>query len=189
MRFCILMGSIRLNGNTAELLKPFVSELERSGCEVSYITLVDKNINPCTGCCRCQNVEGNYGCEQNDDAIAIMDQIIESDCIVLATPIYSWFCTSPMKALLDRHYGLNKFYGNAKGSLWENKKVAIIATHGYEAKYATEPFETGIKCLCDHSRLKYVGMYSVRNEGGRKAFRTDEAIKGAEDFARRLLKE
>ena len=102
--------------------------------------------------------------EPTDDMIEIANHILWADLIVLATPIFSWYCTAKMKALLDRHYGFNKYYGSASGCLWEGKKVAIIATHGYDKEYATEPFETGIKRLCIHSKLNYVGMYSVQDE-------------------------
>ena len=187
MKFCILMGSPRLKSNTAELLKPFISELENNKCEHEYITLYDKDISPCIGCYACQHAEGCYGCSQNDDVVQIFDSVISSDVIVFASPIYTWFCTAPMKALLDRHYGLNKFYGKAKGSLWEGKKVAIIATHGYEASYAAEPFEIGIKRLCEHSNLKYCGMYSVRDEDDLASFQTKNAVEGAREFALKLL--
>jgi len=182
------MGSPRRNGNTAELLKPFITEIKENGSEINYITLSDKDIRPCTGCYTCQHVEGKYGCTQNDDVSEIMDAIIESDCIILATPIYTWYCTPPMKALLDRHYGLNKYYGKAKGSLWEGKEIAIIATHGYEAEYAASPFETGIKRLCEHSKLKYLGMYSVVHIKNIISFQTEEAINGAKNFAKQLTK-
>jgi Flavodoxin-like fold. len=92
-----------------------------------------------------------------------------------------------MKALLDRHYGLNKYYGEAKGSLWEGKKVAIIATHGYDAEYGAGPFEAGVKRLCKHSKLKYFGMYSVRDEDNLASFQTVETMEGARMFARNLL--
>jgi len=189
MKFCVIIGSPRLNGNTAELLKPFVTELVENECEVDYITLADKNIQPCSGCRACQNVADEYGCVIKDDVLMIMESIINSDCVVFATPIYTWFCTAPMKALLDRHYGLNKYYGKAaRGSLWEGKKVAIIATHGYDAKYATEPFEVGVIRLCEHSKLQYVGMYSARHIKDIKSFQTDEVITGAKAFAKQLLK-
>ena len=187
MRFCILMGSPRLNGNTAELLKPFIQELEINGCEVTYITLSDKNIQPCEGCYACQDIENEYGCVQGDDVGKIMDEIIKSDCIILATPIYTWYCTAPMKALLDRHYGLNKFYGNVKGSLWKGKKMGIIATHGYGFKFAAEPFAMGVERLCKHSGLKYVGIYSVRDKNNLASFQTEDAISGAKKFAQSLL--
>ncbi len=187
MKFCILMGSPRLKGNTAELLKPFISELEFNKAEYSYITLADKNILPCKGCYQCQDVDGKYGCVQQDDVAEIIDKIIFSDCIVLATPIYTWYCPAPMKALLDRLYGLNKYYGRAKGSLWEGKRVAIIATHGYDAEYGAGPFEIGVKRLCEHSKLTYRGMYSVRDEDNLASFQTVTATEGARLFARSLI--
>jgi len=180
------MGSPRLEGNTAELLKPFLSELRERGAEIAYITLADKTMHPCVSCFRCQKVEGSYGCVLEDEVAEIMDEIIASDCIVLATPIYTWYCTAQMKVLLDRHLGLNKYYGKVKGSLWAGKKVAIVATHGYGADFAAEPFEMGIQRLCEHSKLEYVGMYSVRNEKGLASFQTEEATAGARAFAAHL---
>ena len=187
MNILILMGSPRLGGNTAELCKPLMGELERLGAEVCYLTLADKKIQPCRGCYACQDVAGEYGCVQKDDMEAVVERIRWADCLVLATPIYSWYCTAPMKAVLDRHYGLNKFYGSAEGSLWAGKSVAILATHGYDRAYATEPFETGVRRLCDHSGLSYLGLYSLRDEDNLASFRTAEAQEGARLFARRLM--
>lgn len=188
MKICILMGSPRLHGNTAELLKPFIDELFENSAEVTYITLADKKISPCLGCYHCQNVLGEYGCKQQDDMQKIVSEVIKADCLVLATPIYTWYCPAEMKAVLDRLYGMNKYYGsNGTGSLWENKKVAIIATHGYDAKYGAGPFETGIKRLCEHSKLKYLGMYSVRDEDNLASFKTSEAVSGARKFAKSII--
>ena len=187
MKFLLLMGSPRLHGNTAELCKPFREELEQAGAQVRYVTLADKTIHPCKGCYACQNVEGAYGCVQQDDMQGIVSDILWAGCLVLATPIYSWYCTACMKAVLDRHYGLNKFYGSAKGSLWKGRGVAILATHGYEAAYACEPFETGVRRLCKHSDLHFAGLYSVRDEDDLASFQTPAAVEGARAFARSLL--
>lgn len=187
MRICVLMGSPRLNGNTAELLKPFISELKANDAEVEYITLADKNIHSCKSCYICQNSTGEYGCVQEDDMQGIVSEIVKSDCFVLATPIYTWYCTTEMKVMLDRHFGMNKYYRSGSGSLWEGKKCAIIATHGYDAQYGAGPFETGIRRLCEHSKLHYIGMYSVRDEDDKASFQTEEAMKGAVEFARHVL--
>lgn len=189
MKFCIIMGSPRLAGNTAELCKPFIAELEENNAEVKYITLADKSIKPCKGCYACQDIDGEYGCVQKDDMQSVVDEIIKSDCIVLATPIYSWYCAADMKSLLDRHYGLNKYYGSANGSLWAGKSLALLLTHGYDREYATEPFVMGIKRLCIHSNLNYLGMYSVQDEDNLASFQTEEAISGAREFARSLIKD
>ena len=185
MNVLILMGSPRLRGNTAELCKPFMEELKENGAEVRYVTLADKNINPCKGCYACQEVSCGYGCYQKDD-MPVAD-ILWADLIVLATPIYALYCAAPMKNVLDRHYGFNKYYGSAEGSLWAGKKVAIIATHGYDGAYATDPFEMGVQRLCKHSNLEYVGLYSVQDEDNLASFQTVEAVNGAKAFARKVL--
>jgi len=187
MKFCILMGSPRPKGNTEELCKPFINELKANGASADYIMLHDKHILPCLGCYKCQNVQGEYGCVQKDAVADIFEHMLGADCIVFATPIYTWYCTAPMKALLDRHYGLNKFYGTASGSLWEGKKIALITTHGYDKEYGASAFETGIRRLCEHSKLNYCGMYSVRDEDDLASFQTEEAVNGAKTFARKLL--
>ena len=159
MNILILMGSPRLHGNTAELCKYFMEELQDNKNVIKYIELEKMQINSCKECYICQDVNCDYGCSQKDDMIEIATNILWADVIVLATPIFSWYCTAKMKAVLDRHYGFNKYYGSAEGCIWEGKSVAIIATHGYEGTYATEPLETGIKRLCIQSNLNYIGMY------------------------------
>lgn len=188
MNVLILMGSPRLQGNTAELCKPFRETLEEKGCAVRYVTLVDKDIRPCLGCYHCQDVSGEYGCIQHDDMYPIVENVLWADLLVLATPIYSWYCTGSMKNLLDRHYGLNKFYRSATGSLWKGKRVAILATHGYPRESAADLFEMGIQRLCQHSSLIYEGMYSVRDADDLASFQTEEARQGAKAFAKSLIK-
>lgn len=187
MNVLILMGSPRLQGNTAHLCTPFIEELNANGAEVRYMALADKCIHPCLGCYACQDVSGAYGCVQQDDMYGIVEDVLWAELIVLATPIYAWYCTAPMKNVLDRHYGLNKFYGSAEGSLWAGKKVAIIATHGYDRAYATDPFAMGVERLCKHSGLRYLGLYSVQDEDDLASFQTEAAAAGAKAFARRLL--
>ena len=185
MNVLILMGSPRLSGNTAELCRPFMEELRVNGADVRYVTLADKDIRPCKGCYACQEVAGEYGCVQQDEMP--VEDILWADLIVLATPIYAWYCAAPMKNVLDRHYGFNKYYGSAEGSLWAGKKVAIIATHGYEGAYATDPFEMGVERLCKHSNLTYVGLYSVQDEDNLASFQTADAVEGAKAFARKCM--
>jgi ribosomal protein S18 acetylase RimI-like enzyme len=82
---------------------------------------------------------------------------------------------------------MNKYYGSGSGSLWEGNTVALLLTHGYDADYATEPFVTGVKRLCEHSKLMYAGMYSVRDTDDLESFTTPQAENGARVFAQRLI--
>ena len=187
MKVCIINGSPRRNGNTAELLKPFRERLLQLGAEIDDIFLKDYKVRPCLGCYACQNVSGEYGCVQKDDAEAVWMRAGEADLLVLATPIYSWYCTAEMKALMDRHYALNKYYGSGQGQLIPRLSVALLTTHGYKDEYANEPFETGIRRLCKHCHWDYLGRYSARDIDGISDMQTEEAMDGARRFADELL--
>ena len=116
MRSCILMGGPRREGNTAALLAPFLEECEALGVETKTVWLYDEDIAPCQGCMGCQDRLDGPGCVQEDGFAEIFQAMAASDVIVLATPIYAFFCTAPMKALLDRAiYAGTKNYGWVKG--------------------------------------------------------------------------
>lgn len=188
-RALILMGSPRKNGNTAALLVPFCEELERGGAETETVWLYDREISPCRACRVCQRDWAVFGCPQKDDVPAIFDQVLAADLLVLATPIYSWYCTAPMKALLDRLvYGMNKFYGGEKGpSLWEGKAMALLLTCGYRPERGCDLFEEGVRRYCKHSRLRYLGSHAERHLGYDTVFMDDGKAARTRDFARSLL--
>lgn len=189
MKVCILMGSPRKNGNTASLLKPFTEELTQAGTKYTTIWLYDKNISPCIACCKCQNMLNGFECALKDDMHEIADIILESDLIVLAAPIYSWYCTPPMKAAIDRLvYGMNKYFGDENGpALWAGKSLALITTCGYKPEKGADLWEEGIKRYCRHSQLKYVGMLAERDLGYKSCFMDEEKALRAKEFAIKLL--
>ena len=183
------MGSPRKNGNTHELVKPFMEELKTNNNQCEILWLYDMNIKPCIACRVCQNDWTSFGCAIKDEAQIVFDKILESHVIILATPIYSWYCTPPMKSMMDRMvYGMNKYYGEEKGpSLWAGKKVALITTCGYRPEKGSDLFEEGIKRYCKHSQLNYIGMLVERHLGYNTEFITEEKINNARLFARELM--
>lgn len=189
MNCCILIGSPRKNGNTAALLKPFTETLKENQVHCNSIWLHEQTINPCTACRLCQQDWSRFGCCQKDDMQAIFNAIISADLLVLATPIYSWYCTPPMKAVLDRLvYGMNKYYGEEKGpALWRGKQLALITTCGYRPEKGADLWEEGIKRYCKHSQLNYAGMLAERHLGYQSVFMDDGKAVRANEFARKLL--
>lgn len=188
-RVLILMGSPRKNGNTAALLPAFREALEQGGAETETVWLYDRDIRPCRACRACQRDWTVFGCPQQDDVHSIFERVLAADLIVLATPIYSWYCTAPMKALLDRLvYGMNKFYGETRGpSLWEGKAVALLLTCGYRPEKGCDLFEAGMRRYCAHSRLRYLGSHAERHLGYDVPFLDDEKTERARAFAGTLL--
>ena len=115
MKLVLFMGSPRKNGNTAALAAPFLEECGQLGVEVETVWLYDKTILPCLGCKTCQDRIDGLGCVREDDVPDLFGAMERSDTIVLATPIYGWFCTAPMKALMDRAvYAGTKNYGRVR---------------------------------------------------------------------------
>lgn len=176
MKICILMGSPRKNGNTASLLKPFCERLADNGHDCETVWLYDKKISPCTACRACQKDWGGFNCRIHDDAYELFERVQACDVLVLATPIYSWYCTPPMKALMDRLvYGMNKYYGESKGpSLWEGKGLALLVTCGYPPEKGADLWEEGVRRYCKHSKLRYIGMLAEHDEGYQRRFMNDE---------------
>ncbi|MDU2065369.1 MAG: flavodoxin family protein [Sporomusaceae bacterium] len=189
MKVCILMGSPRKNGNTIALLEPFMAELEQNQVEHTLTWLHETQIEPCIACRICQKDWEIFGCHYKDDVQEIFDNILACDVIVLATPIYSWYCTPPMKALLDRLvYGMNKYYGDKVGpALWSGKQLAIIATCGYRPEKGADLFEEGIKRYCKHSQLQYIGMLAERDLGYQSVFMNEEKAQHSRQFAQKMI--
>lgn len=189
MKVFILTGSPRKHGNTASLAELLVAELEKHGAEIAMIDLFDKKIKPCIACRTCQDVSEGFGCPIEDDVQELFDRILESDLFVLATPIYSWYCTPPMKAMLDRLvYGMNKYYGSnsRKHSLWERKPCALLVTCGYPPEKGADLLEEGIVRYCRHSKLEFLGMLAVRDDGYKTEFLNEEKRGQVRDFACRI---
>lgn len=189
MKACVLMGSPRKNGNTAALLEPFCEELQKGGAEVGTVWLYGRDIRPCIACRTCQKDWTAFGCSQEDGVQEIFNLVLACDLIVLATPIYSWYCTPPMKALLDRLvYGMNKFYGEAKGpSLWEGRALALLMTCGYRPEKGCDLFEEGVRRYCRHSGLRYLGSHAERHMGYDTVFMDADKEERTRAFARNLL--
>ena len=189
MRAAVLMGSPRRHGNTAAMLAPFCGELAAGGMEVQTVWLWDRDIRPCTACRACQADWTAFRCAQRDDGQELFDLVLSSDLMVLATPIHSWYCTPPMKALLDRMvFGMNKYYGPEKGpALWAGKAMALLMTCGYPPERGCDLFEEGMRRYCRHSRLRYLGAHAERHLSFDTAFLDADREARTRAFARELL--
>lgn len=188
MKYTILMGSPNHDGNTAALLRPFLDENQEMGIEQDVIWLYERNVKPCLGCKTCQNVIDQLGCVQEDDFQMIFDSIQSSDVLVLATPIYSWYCTPPMKALMDRLiYAGCKYYGDKKQpSAYFMKQVATITTCGYSQDKGADLWEEGLRRWCKHGEMDYLGMYCRRDTGKKDEFMNERVEFDVRDFAHAL---
>ena len=189
MKICCLKGSPRRNGNTNALTDIVLGCMEKAGCTAETFELYDMDLKPCLACRKCQEDWTTVSCVRKDDMYQIFDAVMRCDLLLLATPIYSWYCTPPMKAALDRMvYALNMYYGEERGpSLWKGKRCALITTCGYRPEKGADLMEEGLRRYCRHSGLQYEGMLCERHMGYAVPFMDSEKRKDAEAFAAKLL--
>ena len=191
MKICALMGSPRKQGNTASLLEEFLSQWRELGQEGELIWLYERDIRPCLGCMACQDRFDGLGCVQKDGLEGVFASMAQADALLFATPIYAWYCTTPMKALLDRVvYAGTKNYGRKKGpSLLRGKGLASLVTCGYPEEKGADLWQAGLQRWCRHSGLSWWGMLCARDKGPGAPFLTQDKLAAARDFARALYRQ
>ena len=129
MQITTLLGSARKKGNTATVLGWVEEELKSLGHEVQRIYLNNKSIGGCLGCDKCGENPDEIACAQKDDAIDIMEQMIASEVILYASPIYFWGFPAQIKALIDRGYSLvTNYHKPGHTSLMEGKRLGLLVT-------------------------------------------------------------
>ncbi len=185
----VMRASPRKRGNTNWLTDIVVSELRAGGCDVIEFELFDMTIKPCTACRWCQKDWNSVSCFQKDDMQPIFDAIMKSDTILLSTPIYSWYCTPPMKAMLDRLvYAMNMYYGDERGpSLWAGKRMCIVTTCGLRPEKGADLFLEGMRRYCKYSGLVFGDVLCERHLGYKTVFPDEEKRAHAVEFAKKLI--
>ena len=98
----VLSASPRKGGNSDLLCDQFILGAKEAGNQVEKIFLRDKRINHCVACGACQGNDGR--CVQKDDMAEVLDKMIHTNVIVMATPVYFYNMNGQMKTLIDRTY-------------------------------------------------------------------------------------
>ena len=102
MKILVLNGSPKKEGSdTLHITRAFLEGMsEAAPQETKLIHVVDKHIEYCRGCFACMHNGGR--CVHDDDMRAILDEILESDLLVLSFGLYGYGMPAPLKALMDR---------------------------------------------------------------------------------------
>lgn len=101
MKVLGIMGSPRKRGNTEILLREVLTSARMHGAETEMLRVSEMDIRPCDGCESCV-VTGK--CRIKDDMQNVNIKLLESDGIIIGSPVYFWGVTAQVKAILDRTY-------------------------------------------------------------------------------------
>lgn len=97
----VISASPRKGGNSDTLCDKFIEGAKGAGHYVEKVFLRDKKINYCVGCGLC-STNDYTGCSQKDDMPELLEKMIDSDVIVMATPVYFYTMNGQMKTFIDR---------------------------------------------------------------------------------------
>lgn len=134
----IIFGSSRPDGNTKAAVKSFDPRQK-----AQFVNLKELNITP-------------YDYEHHnkeDDYIPLMEEVVQHEYIILATPVYWYSMSSYMKMFIDRITDLLSIRKDL-GRKLANKKLAIITSY---STYPPKGFEDAIEQTCKYMDINYLG--------------------------------
>lgn len=185
MKLLGIMGSPRKHGNTDLLLDESLKGAESQGAEIEKIVVNGLTIKPCTE---------DYGCAITgictirDDMDDIYEKLLESDRIIVASPMFFYSMPSQLKALIDRSQALWSRKYLLKQKLPNgDRKGALISVGATKGKNLFDGAKLTMKYFYDAINVEYVDnllIRSVDQKGEIKEHPT--ALKDAYDLGKRL---
>ena len=94
-----LFVSRRKNGNTVSFVKAILGYLPKDECDIEYIFPQDFKISPCIGCGNCFE---QIQCIAKDELYILQKKILDSDLLIVASPVYLHYMSADLKLILDK---------------------------------------------------------------------------------------
>ena len=131
MKILVLNGSPkREKSDTLRITRAFLDGMAEAGTQqVHTIHVIDRHIEYCTGCFSCMRSGGR--CVQDDDMREILEEIVQSDLLILSFPLYCYGMPAPLKALLDRTLPLSSMAMRKVGDRYEHVEQADFSRLRY----------------------------------------------------------
>lgn len=127
MKIISVVGSPRVDGNSATIAKKFCDTAEELGAEVKTYVLNELRYQGCQGCMLCKTKLDR--CALQDDLTEVLDAVRNTDVLVLSSPVYFWDVSGQLKTFTDRtfSYLVPDFITNpVKSRLAAGKKLVFI---------------------------------------------------------------
>jgi multimeric flavodoxin WrbA len=132
MKVLGLSGSMRKNGNTAQLIRVILGQCKEAGIKTEFVSLAGKHILPCLGCLKCK--EKKWCVIEGDDWGGVAQKVLDCDVLVIGSPTYYYDINGHLKNFIDRTYSL---YHDRKLSGKKGIAVAVNASKGAERTVKT----------------------------------------------------
>lgn len=120
MKILVLNGSPkREKSDTLRITDAFLKGMNEAAAQDAHIIhVIDRHIEYCSGCFACMRNGGS--CVHEDDMRTILEEILDSDLLILSFPLYCYGMPAPLKALIDRTLPLSSMAMQKVGERYEH---------------------------------------------------------------------
>jgi multimeric flavodoxin WrbA len=133
MKIVALLGSPRLEGNSAFIAERFLESARKLGAETQSFALNTLQYRGCQACYACKLKTER--CVLRDDLTEVLDAVRLAETLVLASPVYYGDVTAQMKGFIDRTYCYfrpeYKTRTTDRSRLAPGKTLVFIQTQGH----------------------------------------------------------
>jgi multimeric flavodoxin WrbA len=191
MKVLVINGSPNKDkGNTAMILNPFLEGMRETGADVRLYYTEDLTVNPCKGDLSCY-LRTPGKCIHNDDMTWLLSQINETDILVIASPVYFYGVTGPMKILLDRMFPPIPPTDVAKA---RSRQMMLISNCGQWDMNVFDPLLAQMTTWCGHVGMTFAGALlrphgPVLNEMVKRGFQVNNVSNAAKEAGCQLIKD
>ena len=102
MKTVVINAGPKRRGCNAKLMQAALRGAESVGAEVKYVDLYKLDLRGCMTCLICKKDGKSGKCYWRDDVSPLIEEILDSDCLLVGAPIFFSAPTSHYQALLER---------------------------------------------------------------------------------------
>jgi multimeric flavodoxin WrbA len=189
MEVVCVLGSPRVDGNSATIARRFCDTAEARGARIAAYRLNDLEYRGCQACFACKAKLDS--CALDDDLSEVLEAVARADVLVMATPVYFGEVSSQLKGFIDRTFSfLTPDYAvnPEKSRLTAGKKLVFVISQGHPKEelfadiYPRYQYFFNWLGFTESELIRACGVYSKEDVQSR-----DDVLKQAEDAAASLF--
>jgi len=186
-------------GNTAQILNPFLEGAREAGAQVELFYTKDLKIKPCQGDYICW-LKTPGKCIHKDDMEMLLPKLAGADVWVFATPVYFDGISGTLKNLIERMLPLvEPFYELRDGHCrhprregTKSGKVVLVSNCGFWEMDNFDPLLVHVKAICKNIDREFAGaLLRPHGTGMRRMLErgvvVDDIFAAAKDAGRQLV--
>ncbi len=178
MKITNIIGSPHSTGNSATIARILLEDLQTTEAQMNTFELNKLNYRGCQGCMACKTKLDH--CAVKDDLTEVLEEVEESDVILISSPVYFGDITAQTKGLIDRCYSYFRpdYKTNPNSSRLEpGKTLVFILPQGNPDGKVFDDIVT--KYTRIFGRLGFSHVYTIRalGVGPESDIRTEETVR------------